>query len=305
MNLEHFIVSNIYRWPTLYRADTYEISRILFLGHVFTAYGTGLEWHPDGFLADHTWLKNGKEHYYTKIRIKKLPKDYFSMRLWCLDVSKDNVARVKKALKGHFYYINPPNRCEGKENVEFVFEGDEAFATEITAKYKELDEFEKKLLSLGRPPFLNEAISYYHANNTFKNSRVPIRDSAYVPTSMCEYSPIVEMINKKTNSPHLSKNFVIAKVLPDWIKGAVDIAKYAVDVYEDPKKCINCYYHPINCLYQFEESYKKDPKCLENAKKSYGLADNASVEDWANACWEREKKVQLGYFYKFLEMYDK
>lgn len=68
------------------------------------------------------------------------------------------------------------------------------------------------------------------------------------PTGLCEYSPVVEMINGRTNSPHI-ENFELTKILPDWIDGAREMVEYARTYYRN----YDLYKHHV--YYKNEESW--------------------------------------------------
>lgn len=294
MKLKNLILSSIKEWPTLYRGWTYEDSRIPVLGSLFLTIGTGYEWHPDGFLA----ALNGRKSTYQIIKGKPhLPKDYFQKTLWCIDINKKSVAEVKKALGDKYHYIH---RMTYGAEVDVVFESDEEFALEFTKRY---DVTAKRRMEEGWGKFgftihVNEAANGYRTQ--FLKDHPDLIE--YNPYPMCEYSPLVEMINKKTNSLHID-NFKLTNIRQDWIDGALEIAKYTLVYYQNPNRHKNCYYHPSRALTSFKELYDKDPVMFRKEREKDGMLPEHTIEQWCEIVWQRFLKEQIGYCEKFIEMY--
>ena len=303
MELEQFINSCIYDYPTLYRCDTHKESRLCVLEHIFLHYGTGLEWHPKGFLAYTRYNRiTGIQGYDNKLSIKELPKNFYEMNLWYVDIAKKDLPALKEALGSNFHYTRPPLRGE----VEVVFEADEELANKLTNQFEFVDDqtlhirkmresvtkMTGKVLSSAR-----QAISGYHS----ESPKVP-HDMIHTPYPMCGYSPIVEMINKKTNSCHID-NFELTTIQPDWIKGAIEVSEESLKFYKDSELLKHCYYHPDKALFEFKRIYDKDPAKFVKDREAEGMTMDIKIEDWCEICWQKYLKEQIGYFTKFLEMY--
>lgn len=258
MNLEKHIKWVIYNYPTLYRADTYEESRIFVLGHIFLSYGTGYEWHPDGFLAD---LYN---NYKFNQIMDELPDGYFDKLLYTMGIYAEDVKRVPDGLKNRFhYFVDRMNRtlycifeAENKDDARrVIYEyGYKHFELGKANRYKDNDikiemESIKKTEDVFSGVFAQEA----HATRESRRFHKPYY---YVPNNMCKYSPIVEMINGETNSPHI-ENFKFTHFDPEWLQGAIDIVEYSLLFYEDPEKCELDSYHPVNRGYDKDITEEK------------------------------------------------
>ena len=112
------------------------------------------------------------------------------------------------------------------------------------------------------------------------------------------------MINKKTDSPHI-ENFDLVTIKSDWIVGAVEIVRYALDYYLDENKCKYHYCHPNKSLKGYIKSYNENPKKFREDRKPDGMKPEHTIEQWCQICWERLKKEQVGIFKRFLKMYEK
>jgi len=289
MELEELISHFIYNYPTLYRGNNHKESRIPILGHIFLSYGTALEWHPDGFLTYLNYDKKGKSNYVTTLRPKKLPKGFYEKELWMIIINdKKKLKECLNELKGIFHY----KRISSFE-INIVLEGNKDFANEIAAKYSS-------------DSYAREAQSYYRETSSYrkllmkKNSLI-YEYGKYTPSGMCKYSPIVEMINKKTNSCHID-NFDL-NVRQDWISGALDIAEYSLDFYKDDEKNKYNMYNPINSLKGFEDNYKSNPTKYRNDRLEDGMKPEHTIEQWCNLVWQKHLNEQIGYLEKFIKLY--
>lgn len=272
MKLKDYVDNSIYNYPSLYRSTNYKDSRIRVLGHVFLSIGTGLEWHPDGFLAEHC---RGK---YEIRKSKSIPKNFFTMDLRYVRVHKDKeLAKVKEILKNTFHY---------KKESNF----DDHVYVEFQANKKNIAMLEKSLPNCH--PF--------EANCAYGNNEIQDHE----PYPMCQYSPLIEMINRKTNSLHI-ENFDLTKVQPDWIQGAIEIAKYTIGYYNDPKRYKTHVYHYSNAIDDISKRYKENPKKFVQERKSEGMTNKHTPKQWAKISWEKFRKEQIGYCEKLLEIYDR
>ena len=294
MKLKDYVDRSIHNYPPLYRSFDYASSRTLVLSHTFLSYGTGLEWHPDGFLADHI---TGK---YNIVKPCRLPKNYFDCELWELSIFKKDLPKIKKALKGHYNYTRP--RCL-RGDISLIFEADKELADKLALKFMAEDEDYKRMkrelkkLGVDRFPIAHEAVSYVRGHT--KEGYI------HEPTVMCKYSPIVEMTGKRTNSPRID-NFDLKKIQPDWIEGAIEIVHYALDFYKDPEKNKHCYLHPNKSLWNFKKAYEKDPNCYRTKGwGDEGMKPNQTVEEFCEERWLKAKDEQIVYCESFLKMYEK
>ena len=310
MKLEHLVNSCIYLYPTLYRANTYEESRLLVLDHIFLHYGTGLEWSPKGFIADLIgYTKKDEPIFGISYPIKKLPDNYFDMNLWYMDILKKDLPKIKKELGKNYYYTRPAMN-DTKKGIEIVFEATDEFAEELTRKYEHFDEGTKASRERFREIMKRDLESHAHKAISSFHDKAPVyqfknyQKSVYTPGDMCRYSPIVEMLNGRTNSPHID-NFELTYIQPDILAGAIEIARYALNFYRNPDNHKHCYRHPDNCMHQFPD-FKKDPnKWRADRKGEPGMTDDMTPERWCVICWENDLKEQMGYLEGFLNKYDK
>lgn len=286
MKLKDYVDNSIMRYPTLFRSFDYEHSRRLVLNHMFLAYGTGLEWSKEGFLAEE---RRGK---FKIEKPRKIPENYFTMPLWEIDLRKKDVPEFKKMIKGNYHYLCT-SKCEIGE-FSFVFSCDKKLATKVFLKFDEFTkryhEFLKKFPDIKQELSPRECCSYYK------------HDEEYKPHPMCKYSPIVEMINKQTDSPHI-ENFKLNSVQADYIEGAIEIVSFALDFYKDPKRNVGDYYHPSNALKGFKELYDKDPDKFRKERVNDGMLPEHTIEEWCEICWQRHLKEQMKYCQDFLNIY--
>jgi hypothetical protein len=297
-DLEGYIRNAIYTYPTLYRSYDHESSRLIVLGHIFLSYGTALEWHPDGFLTYLNYSGKSDDGYKPVESRKKLPKDFFEKELWYMDVLVSRKKEIEADLNGSFFYWNgKSNGRQGEKLIECVFEADDKKSIELKTKYlNPYDENDKYRMEMDKltdkyviRPLLAE--SYYR------------KSKGYAPYRMCQYSPIVEMINKKTNSPHI-ENFELTSIRPDWIKGAVDISRYCLAWYKNKNNHKNDYYYPTGKPNEF---YERDPKKFrsncQNPEHGAIFTDEMTIEEYTWASWEYGLNQQIRWFEKLIEMY--
>ncbi len=189
-----------------------------------------------------------------------------------------------------------------------MFEADQAFAQAFVEKYGDKDKH-------GGRVYLHEAESAYRNYNAMlkdPNANPIIKDfyscaKEPSPYPVGKYSPIVEMINGRTNSLH-TPDFDLVNIQQDWIDGAIEIVKYSIGFYEDPERCKINSYHPERSGNDSRKLYKADPVSFRslhnNGSYSVKMAD-MDIEEYLMACWEGYRQEQLGYFRAFLAKFDK
>jgi hypothetical protein len=204
-------------------------------------------------------------------------------------------------LDGHLFYFRP--KCISADLV-IIFEADDELAKEITEKFH-VDVFsdycaKRNMLNpVATKPLA--AASFDHPRNRGKAEKLKCYDG-YCPTTMCRYSPIVEMISKRTDSSHI-ENFDLVKIQPDWIDGALEISRYCLDFYKDPDKY--CFHgsHPSKSFRSLKKYYDEDPKKFREKFASEGMTEDHTIEQWCEISWERIRLEQISMFEKLIEMY--
>lgn len=299
MILENFMKHMIKQSPTLFRGSSYEESTIPVLGYMFLCIGTGLEWHKDGYL----YFPREARKMSTKPR---LPKDYFDKKLWVLSVNPNDIQLVKDSLKDKYYYFSISRRFR---EANFVFEATKEFADELTLRFdikrsklsNELIDLNKKLIADGVEP-LNINISYEAKSGYCKSNDGFWKEYQPYPTG--RYSPLVEMINKQTDSLH-QDNFKLKVIRPDWILGAITIAKYSLAYYSDINRYKTSFYYPTNMIRSCMDSYTQNPIKYQKDRERDGYTPEMTLEQWCNFCWEKNLASEIKTFKTFLEMYEK
>jgi hypothetical protein len=309
MKLKNFIDNSIYEYPTLYRSFDYKKSRLLVLNHIFLSYGTALEWSPEGFLS----YLGEKEGEYRIFQPIELPNNFFEINLWYIDLVEKDLPVVKDILKDHFYYIRSGSLYE---KLTLVYEADEELATELernfSAKDPRVAENFKHITGRDYPvkPFSASSFERSHSDlsktsllrRLIKTNPQDYIETEYEPTQICQYSPVVEMINKRTNSPHI-KNFDLTFIMPDWIEGAIEVSKWALGFYKDPNRNIFSRSHPSNCLKDFKKYYNDDPVKYRKSWKSEGMTEEHTIEQWCEIRWQKLLAENVNYFETLIKMY--
>jgi len=314
-DLEGYIRHSIHKYPTLYRSFDYEASRLHVLGHIFISYGTALEWHPEGFLTYLAYRGKSEDGYMPVESRKSLPKGFFEKKLWYVDVLDSRKKEIKEDLKGYFSYWNGSHN---RNSTTCVFEANEQRAKELTLKYMDADPSKMKFRiemakEMGRElidnihPFEAEAFDRQHYGKEIPGHLKKLYEKNYLdgysPSAMCKYSPIVEMVQKKTNGMYID-NFELTTIRPDWAKGAVDISLYCLEWYKNEDNHKYDHYYPDGKPNEF---YEKDPKKYrEGCVGTYGgvvFTDDMTIEEYTWANWEYHLASQIGYFEKIIEMY--
>lgn len=295
MKLKEAINWSIYNYPTLYRHNDWEKSSIIVLDHMFLGYGTGYEWHPDGFLCENF----GGGYKLNHVR-KTLPKGYFDKKLYCFELKKEDKEKLHNLLKEknvfHYFRKDYPHSVK----IDCIFE-------DCSKTYGE--EYNNELLENFHSDksgykFLQDAeCIYIEDRSSFEESEW----KELLPHNMCKYSPIAEMIAGKTNSCHID-NFNLPNIQQDWLEGAIKIVKEAKRHYEDPERAKFDFYYPSEkniCMGEFElrDAIKKGTE--KEHRKRNSIDTGKTIKERLEECWKVNVEVQMGYFNKFLEKFDK
>lgn len=315
-NLEGYIRKCIYDYPTLYRSFDYERSRLLVLGHTFLSYGTALEWHPEGFLTYIDYDGKTDDGYMPVETMDELPEGFFEKKLWYVDVLDTRKEEIEADLNGGFFYWNGINH---KGSSVCVFESDEKKAKELSVKYIDGDSEAMKYKIemakiLGKElidnihPFPAESFNRDHFGKELSGHLKKLYEKTYMggysPYPMSKYSPIVEMVKKKTEGVHINE-FDLNNVRPDWAKGAVDISRYCLDFYKNENNHKYIHYYPDGKPNSF---YERDPEgyranCQDHSAGAV-FTDEMTIEEYTWASWEYFLAEQIGWFEKLIEMYE-
>ena len=262
MKLEHVINWSIINYPTLYRDVTLERSRLKVLNQLFFVIGNGFEWHKDGFLFD------GNKRNFRKI----LPKGFFEKNLYTVAITPKSIPLVKKRIADRFYYIKKNSRFR---EVDVIFEAKDD--DDALPFYRE---FEKKLKK-DLPTFI------YKARSEDPNQPYPLS----------QYSALVEIVNGKTNSLH-QNNFDLVPQ-EDWLKGCAEVAKDALDYFNDENRNLIDFHHADRTIAEMTRDFKRGDadKWLKNMKPS----ETANQYAWRQ--WNEYRNEQIGlleaFFAKF------
>lgn len=285
MTIKQYVDKSIFQYPSLYRTKSYQESRLLVLDHVFLTIGNGLEWNKAGFIADYGCRKN------SKIEEIVFPKNYFTDKMWELNLNTENVKEVQELLKDYYSYIHKTSRYNNTQLI--ILCNDEELIKDIFKKYSLPDEMHKAFFKFLKKPY--EPTPYeIEFNSIDERSPYPI----------CEYSALVEMINKRTNSCHI-KNFNLTNIQQDYIDAGIDIAKHTLDFYNDPEKVKRHSYHPNKSFKEFKRCYNKDPEKYRKDREEAGMLPKHTIEQWCEIWWQKFCEEQIKYCEDFIKMYDK
>ena len=176
MKLSEIIKNSILSYPTLYKFETEEQSRIAVLNHLFFVIGNGYEWESGG-----SSLTSSSEY---EASIEEYPEDFFNRELW-------KVSEVKGGDKSKFIEDMERNGIEyysrnNNNSVDFHIFTDRQTAYFYAEKY-------------GRKS--------YNMAYSCRNSQVD-----FYP--ICEFSNITHMLNGKTDEgeelPNIPEDFIAA-----------------------------------------------------------------------------------------------
>jgi hypothetical protein len=232
MHLEDRLRQTIYEFPTLYRVvGNQRLSRLLALEHMMCSYGTEYEWHPDGYLADtEQWEPYGARTF------PDLPEKFFTWDNLCaIETTVERSAALERDLQNgsEFWYARPETRVHERGRCYFVSGSREQITRlvqahndsengfiratrrleELNAAYPEIDFPDPLLLIRAEVHRYNEGPHDIH------------------PIEMCPYSPLVELLHGRTNSP-LGENFDLdGRVQPDYLEGGREIARELLAYY--------------------------------------------------------------------------
>jgi len=276
MKLEDHVRWAIYNYPTLFRDRDYTKSRLLVLNQLFLVIGNGYEWCPDGYLVD---------AFDPKPRIlEELPAGFFDKQLYTFDVQHDQFNRLESDLQNRFLYLIDRSRRTGSPNwleSGVVVEADEEEAKRLCAEYG------KARFARSSPSFVLEAANRHE----------------FSPYPICEYSALTEILNGKTNSPHI-ENFDL-ELQPDWLAGCVDVAQAALDYYRDDQRCAENSHHPNQAfprMKQHLEAAAKEGR-EEKYRQTFNITKGESVERHCEGSWHEFRANQIGTLEEFLDKF--
>jgi len=287
MSLEKEIIRSIYYYPSLYRVkNNPKLSRLHVLEHMFFTIGNGYEWNRDkGILEISDWGRPESEI--------NLPDDFFEKDLYSFDVASSKANDFLKFLGDRFYYVKFDIFNDPLTTV--VFESTEQQAQEWKFYW---DSYRYSRKPETRPDksklefeFVNPQVCAFDLN----------------PYPLCEYSAVVELIEGKTNSPHIENySFAEYPVSQEYISGCTEVVKAAKEYYNDPSRYCNDHYHPNKRAfleYDYNEAVENG-KIVEYREK-LGMLDGETFQDYLQRGFDTHKQQQLDYLDRYLEKFDK
>lgn len=239
-------------YPTLYRAGDWETSRILVLSKMFLTIGNGYEWKDGMLLYGDTP---------DPIDTPDLPPDFFDKLIWELRVDPLKLEEVEQALQGTYYWVQPRSKHCDVRRVYFEADEDEA----------------SRLMKLYHVPLQPDYPGMFKpraatAIRTIDPWVTIPWQPTFSPISTC--SAIVEMVEGKTYEgetldPH-----------PEWIAGAVDLARFALASYLDQERS------------EYEKQYH------------YFCSGKDASKELKQKYWEDRVAKQLRWLRAFLDKFD-
>ncbi len=220
----------IYEYPILYRVYKNPfLSRMLALEHLFFTIGNGYDWSIKGVLYN---TNNPRS------KPIELPEDYFDKLLFDFRLH-DKQKEFAELLRSKGLYFYTPDRSHSlmPSPTEFYFEATYEQAEELFS----WDKFGASTINLMLKPKIKPYLAQTKA--------------IFSPYTICEYSAIAELINRKTNSYHIENfSFDDFPPKPDYIAACMDLVLFTKNHFEknppaDEKQ--------IDYLNKFIAMYKK------------------------------------------------
>jgi hypothetical protein len=294
MSLDDHIRWCIWNYPTLYRADNYEDSRLLVLHQMFLVIGNGYEWRPDGTLTCDNDSKQNR---------KTLPKGYFDKKLWTFEIKEDQIKTIQSTLKSAniFHYIKRGKKRFGGRS-DLILEGtQESIAPYLeqfgTPMFPDNERLQTALKEAGLPTYRASAA---HVRSISEMMGLE-REVLFSPYPISDYSAIDEIFNGKTNSLHV-ENFDLTPQ-PEYLKACIDVAKAALAYYQNPEHYKNHIYHYSTSIkreeYDFNQRKKTDKERAE-LRKLWGYIGDETIEEHCKRVWNKFHKEQIKFLGKFL-----
>ena len=217
INIEDHIRQSIYEYPSLFRVrNDPRMSRLCVLDHMFFCIGTGMEWDRDtGTMND----GSGDEG------MSELPEGFFEKELYEIEVEADKIDGFIALLESEnrFFYRRSGKTVWNDDAASIVFEADHNQA----AKYQ---------IEWGNSRFgISDDPKWIYVDKME-------RGSGLKPYPLGQFSPVVELIEGKTDSLHIP-NYSFDEYPPDpqWVAAACDLAKEALEYYNDKDRYCNDY----------------------------------------------------------------
>jgi len=285
MVLEHAINWNIMNYPTLFRCSNHKESRLRVLEHFFLTVGSGLEWSKDGYLYDYM------EKDPQKRVVKKLPKDFYQLKLWQFTIDPEMLKDFKEEFKAKkiYYYIR--NNYFG---TYIIFSGTKEEVLPIVKKYETDTEKEYRK----RLDVVVEGVGTFFHSYIQEAKATP----CFIPYAISNLSPIAELIAGKTHNMR-NKAVDLSSIKEDWMKGALELIKATLEFYKDPEQYKNSSSHPSRSLFHFEDALKEDPKGFFERNVLRGLPPEATPKEASEAYFKKYKEEQIEWCERFLQKF--
>ncbi len=265
--LEDHVRWAIYNYPTLHRHQNYEDSRLSVLDHLFLVIGNGYEWDvKQGVLVD-AYDSRPKA-------LADLPPNFFGRNLYEIiyfDRERWDVAKTRP----DYYYLTD----EG----DLVYEADESDALKWIIRFERQRD--------------DSWTSYPYP------ARAGRHGEEHSPYPLCQYSALVEMLDGKTHSPGERSQQLTPH--PDWIKGALDVAHWALTYYQTPALYCENMYHPDVTIPQMERDERLWARGVEDMYDwRKNLDPGQTKEQYAQANWDHFHAEQLDYLQRFIAKFE-
>jgi hypothetical protein len=275
MNLQHHINYCIYAHPSLYRVrNSPEESRLHVLEHLFFTIGGGYEWDKRGF------LRSIDDNYEEQV-MEKLPEGFFEKELYDVEVHVTKLAAVLEDIGNRFYYRRPKGSFGYLDRTTIIFESTEDEAIAIRRKWDYNDH--------GR-----QFVYAHKRENEFDLN----------PYELSEYSGLIELMSGRNKSFHTEEySFADHPVMQEWLDGAVEVARSALEYYHDNERVKQHHSYPTsgNVRVVIYDYHKMTEEEQAECRKKHKCLPDETIEERYMRYFNDFRTKQINLLNQFLE----
>lgn len=281
MNLEDRIRKSIWTYPSLYKAETLEKSRLLVLNHLFLVIGNGYVWVGNDYVEESEVKYKGKRKFNPtgKTGFRQLPDNFFEIRLFEIEFKGDggykgSVRELLDELEGTFHYST-----RNGFGTTIHFQSDADTADQLAKRFGSWNiALEAKVAGKGK----------------------------FSPYPVCEYSAITEIYEGKTCKLEGSKPI---RVKADYVQGAIEVANAALAYYLDDDAVKANIHHPNTNIGWTTERFSHREESqgrvgVQKLREEWGFRKGETIKQYCHRIWKKHRKEQIAFLQKFLKKFN-
>ena len=288
MYLEDYIKKSIYEYPSLYKCNTYEDSRIRVLSHIFFSNGNGLDFaHTKDKAKGGYVVDDARYHTRHGDHIRTFDQPYGKVKF---DV---NLVDDQYFLDKIFY-------------ISIGFEQRDAYVSHVAVmkeSYSRKVRANIRVTGLAEP----EQEEGDDDNAEYRRLRRRLMQDVSLTESKCDsdFSPSFSEGYNMLEKVWKGENFL----QHDWMDGAIELVKRTLEFFKDPEQVVKHHYFPKESDVNrdkktFDERLEKEGQSgVDKLRKIWGYEEGETIEEHKNRQWKDIEKRSVEFLEKFLKVY--